>query len=201
MTERVRKVPRTPAEINSPINIVMTKKITLSSSINIYFSTKGIITVLETIVGRGDNHLYFRRRYAPTAPISVANEPKMISITFPEVRRFARAQPRVTPGIAADVKQGRMQSASEIRHWITPEASPKTFESRVRATYIAAIIADVHIYLILLLKLTVVVLLFFIIKLLSFVFREDGYELTFAKATRQVYHKIIKKSTNIFENY
>ena len=184
--------PNIPAEITSPMNTVTTKNMTLSSSINIYFNTKGIMIALASIVGRGASHKCFLSICAPIAPISVAREPNTISRMFPDVRRFASTHPMVRPGIAADVKQGSTHKASEKRHCITPDASPKTFESRVRATYIAAIRAAEHIYLILILEfdLRFVVLLFpMFITLLSFVFREDGYELTIADATGQVYHK------------
>ena len=55
----------------------------------------------------------FLRKYVPKAPISVARLPKMMSqMTHPfiifEIRHHTN-----NPGIAAGVKIGRMQSASE----------------------------------------------------------------------------------------
>jgi hypothetical protein len=47
---------------------------------------------------------------------------------------FESRHPIKSPGTAAGVKQGRIQSASEKRTCITPDESPKRFASPVRIT-------------------------------------------------------------------
>ena len=76
---------------------------------------------LARIVGRVAAHLYFSGRplsiLAPTAPISVARLPKIISqITAPGTRRFEIKQPTNSPGIASGKKIGRIHSAYEMRN-------------------------------------------------------------------------------------
>ena len=51
----------------------------------------------------------------PSAPSSVAMLPKMISQMMPPVIRLEIRHPMKRPGMAAGVKTGRMQSASEKR--------------------------------------------------------------------------------------
>lgn len=126
------------------MKIVIPKKITESSSISIYFSTKGSIIVFAAMVGIETVHFHLRSILAPTAPISVAREPKTISTRLPVVIRFAIMQPTVTPGIAAAEKKGSTHKASEILICIGFDASPRAAEIIVNTTYIAAIIAAWH---------------------------------------------------------
>ena len=123
------------------------------------------------------------------APARVAALPIMISNTLAVVIIFDMRQPIVTPGIAAGVNIGSIQSASPSRHCTAPDDSPTEDEMSVRTTYSAAINpASVRMRVFFLL-----IFLFILITrdayirrgtalsdgaLLSFVLGEDGYELT-----------------------
>ena len=57
----------------------------------------------------------FRKSQPPRAPMKVASDPNRMSAHTQPVVRLARKQPMVMPGMAAGVKNERMQSASEMR--------------------------------------------------------------------------------------
>lgn len=96
------------------------------------------MSIFATIGGMLINHLFLRSRYVPTAPISVAILPNTISHTTPPANMFEIMQPISSPGIAAGVNAGRMQRASEILNWNTPDESPDADAIQVNTTYSAA---------------------------------------------------------------
>jgi hypothetical protein len=81
-------------------------------------------------------------RSVTRAPIRVAREPKIISSGAALIVRFEIKQPTKSPHDEPGTKKGIMQSASPSLTCTAPEASPATFEIQVKATYIAATIAD-----------------------------------------------------------
>ena len=131
------------------------------------------MTVLATIGGIGAKYLYFLSAYVPSAPISVASVPKTMSCHIAPNKRFEQRQPIVSPGIAAAVKMGNMQSISENLTWIAPEESPSIAEISVSTTYIAAITAARQIVIVLACKEFLFIFISF-----SFYYSEEGLELT-----------------------
>ena len=97
-------------------------------------STNGTINVFAIIGGSGASALCRLMRYVPTAPISVARVPKIMSQKAQPVSRFESRQPIVSPGIAAAVKHGSTVRASDIRTCTAPLASPARLDINVRAT-------------------------------------------------------------------
>lgn len=78
-------------------------------------STNGIIKVFASMGGIGAKKRFFARSRVPKAPKSVARLPKITSQKTAPDKIFARRQPTKSPPIAAGVKHGKMQSASEMR--------------------------------------------------------------------------------------
>ena len=107
-------MPNTPQEIISPMHTVI-KLNHIGLMPYAYISTKGIITVLETIGGNNARKGFLRSRYVPKAPIKVATLPKIISGTRQPLIRLLMKQPMVSPGMAAGVNIGNIHNASEKR--------------------------------------------------------------------------------------
>ena len=92
------------------------------------------MTALEITGGMLQKNLCFLRYHVPTVPRKVASVPKTTSGSALPISTLLKKHPSVTPGIAAGVKNGKMVSASEKRHWIAPLARLKPWANRVRTT-------------------------------------------------------------------
>lgn len=108
------------------------------------------------------------RYFEARAPSKVAADPAITSHKRQPVIEFEIIQPIVRPGIAAAVKNGSIVRASLSLICITPFARPNIEEISVSITYSAAISDASH-------KKRVFV---FIGALHSFIYSEDGFELT-----------------------
>lgn len=64
---------------------------------------------------RSEGIVCLRSRRVKIAPINVAIEPKIMSTIMLPVNKFDNRHPMASPGIAAGVNIGSMQSASERR--------------------------------------------------------------------------------------
>ena len=75
--------------------------------------TKGMITALLMIVGRGTSKGCFLKTYPMVTPNKVARLPKITSQIMAPVKKFEIKQPANNPGIAAGVNIGNIQRHSE----------------------------------------------------------------------------------------
>lgn len=126
--------PRIPQERISPIPTVNIKYGIVPSAPYAKDSTKGIINVFARIGGITARKRFPLSNLVPIAPKRVARLPKITSQTTAPARMFDKRHPTKRPGIAAGVKIGKIQSASEKRSWIAPESSPNNLASRVSIT-------------------------------------------------------------------
>lgn len=139
----IRTYPKIPAQMNSEIPTVTAKYHNAPFNPYAYFKMKGTTAALRITGGKQPkNFLLLGVKYVRYAAISVAREPKIISIGCAPVRIPDSIHPAYRPDTDAGLKSGKRQRHSDSLSCIIPLSRPNIELKSVRTTYSAAIIAE-----------------------------------------------------------